>query len=187
MLFDEINTIDVVDWHEYVFVLLKELLPLFSLLDLSLFNKFEHLVNIQIRRDKLSCMSGTGLKDSRLSIVNERTSEFEPFFSWFGSLFIFGFLIRGFYFLLISTAFFVLRFVRLSQGVIDFLFIIIFSIKLQKTLFSFSMLLNLLITIGGRFTGTAGELNDVNISSLKRFSNTISFRDIREVMGDALH
>jgi len=49
------------------------------------------------------------------------------------------------------------------------------------------MLLNLLITIGGRFTGTAGELNDVNISSLKRFSNTISFRDIREVMGDALH
>jgi len=49
------------------------------------------------------------------------------------------------------------------------------------------MLLNLLITIGGRFTGTAGELNDVNISSLKRFSNTISFRDIREVMGNALH
>tara|TARA_B110000285_G_C15069436_1_gene587059 strand:+ start:826 stop:1113 length:288 start_codon:yes stop_codon:yes gene_type:complete len=49
------------------------------------------------------------------------------------------------------------------------------------------MLLNLLITIGGRFTGTASELNDVNISSLKRFSNTISFRDIWKVMGDALH
>jgi len=49
------------------------------------------------------------------------------------------------------------------------------------------MLLNLLITIGGRFTSTASELNDVNISSLKRFSNTISFRDIREVMGNALH
>ena len=35
VLFNEVDTINIVDWHENVFVLLKKLLPHFIFLDLS--------------------------------------------------------------------------------------------------------------------------------------------------------